>query len=174
MVMLHGTVLCIYGLGVLITGKPGIGKSELALDLIDRGHQLVCDDATGLFKDNNQVLTQCPHLLQHLLHVRDIGVINIANHYGMDSIKDKQTLDFIIELTQSKNKYETVSLKKQYQYEIILGVKILKATLLARSQRNLPLLTETLVREFKLNQEGYDASNDFNKKHQLLIGQNQC
>ena len=93
---LHGTMLSIFNIGVLITAEPRIGKSELALALIDRGHQLISDDVTNIINKNNSLIAKCPDLILNNLLIHGIGMLNIADCYGNSAIKSSHTLNLII------------------------------------------------------------------------------
>jgi len=148
----HGVFLNIFNLGVLITGKPGSGKSELALNLIDRGHQLIADDAPEFFtEDNNTVIGTCPPLLKGFLNVRNLGIINIKKIFRNKSIKTKAKLQLIINIEKNKSA----------KYLKIYNIKIPQI-----SVKNQAILIETAVRNFILQQQGYDANLDFANKQQ--------
>ena len=147
---MHGVLLNIFNTGVLITGKPGIGKSELALELIDRGHQLIADDAPE-FSVKNRVLTgTCPALLQGLLNIRNLGTINIKKIFGTKAIKKSTNLKLVINLDNNKNNNIEIQNIKIPQINI----------------KKHAILVEAVVRDFLLKQKGYDANLDLiNRKH---------
>ena len=146
-IITHGVFLNIFNLGVLITGQPGSGKSELALTLIDRGHQLIADDAPEFFSKNGKTLIgTCPTLLKGFLNVRTLGIINIKRIFGNKFIKSKAKLQLVINIEKNKSP----------DFITIKNIKIPQI-----SVKNQAILIETAVRNFILQQQGYDANLDF-------------
>src|SRR5699024_3617676 len=158
---MHDVFLDVLGLGVLITGASGLGKSELALELISRGHGLVADDAVELLRTAPSVIEgQCPELLQNLLEVRGIGLLDIRTIFGATLVRRKMALRLLDHLTQEKpESFERLPIAPQYQS--ILGVPIRRVSLPVVAGRNLSVLVEAAVRNTILNLRGIDTTREF-------------
>ncbi|HLR29408.1 MAG TPA: HPr(Ser) kinase/phosphatase [Paenalcaligenes sp.] len=167
--LMHGVFLDVLGLGVLITGASGLGKSELALELISRGHGLVADDAVELLRTAPSVIEgQCPELLQNLLEVRGIGLLDIRTIFGETSVRRKMALRLIVHLTQEKpESFERLPIAPQYQS--ILGVPIRRVSLPVVAGRNLSVLVEAAVRNTILNLRGIDTTREFIERQTQAI-----
>lgn len=166
-ITLHGVFVNLLDIGVLIRGPSGIGKSDLALELIPRGHRLVADDAPEFSCDESgDIIGSCPPLLQNFLEIRGLGVIEVTALFGNDSVTRRQPLDLIIALDPSVNSARE-RLSKIPDYEQVLGVPIPKVTLPVTPTRNLALIVETIVRDHKLRLLGYNANNAFLDRHDI-------
>lgn len=143
--ILHGTFLSIYGLGTFITGEPGIGKSELALSLISKGHQLIADDAPIFYRDENRIMGQS-QLERPYLSVRGIGLIDIEQVFGCNSSTKKHELKFIIKLIKAKKTHAITHLEGQTSMEGLLGCLIPCRVIPISNARNLEVLVTTLVK----------------------------
>ena len=160
---LHANLLVIDKLGVLITGEPDIGKSELTLALLDRGHQLVCDDVVDVIQQNNELIGSCPVVANGYVLVTDIGLIDVSKLFGLDAVVIQHEIHLSIALLNSENKPPLEDpLNPIYKNEIILGVALPKIIFPVHTGRSLPLLIEILVRNHQLRREGYDPSANFN------------
>lgn len=95
----HGTLVSVNGVGILITGKPGIGKSRLAVDLLNRGHQFICDDATDIFVKSTVLIGRPPPLIAHQLWLNNFGLIDVKKHWGAQAVLSEKKIDFFLELT---------------------------------------------------------------------------
>ncbi len=169
---LHGVFLDVLGLGVLLTGSSGIGKSELALGLINRGHRLVADDAVELSKTSTDTLTgYCPQLLQDFLEVRGLGIINIRIMFGDTAIKEKQRLQLIIKVVafDAEELKAIDRLHGTYRQQRILDVDIPEVTIPVAPGRNLAVLVEGAVRNEILKRTGYKASEEFTARQRQLM-----
>ena len=126
--LIHGVFLNIYGKGVIIKGDSGIGKSEIALELVKRGHLLVADDAVELYHLGQSIVGKAPEVLTNLLEIRGIGVIDVSKMFGISSILDKDKVDLIIQLDRwvPSREYTRVGVEENDSTEEILGVKIPK------------------------------------------------
>lgn len=169
---LHGVYMEVLGLGALLTGKSGIGKSELALGLIDRGHHLIADDAIEFTKDNNgHLIGTCPTLLQDFLEIRGIGILNIRAMFGDSAIQKSKRLQLIVKLEHftEKDLHAIDRLHGMHTSQEILGITVPEVTIPVTFSRNLAILVETAVRNELLKQEGYLAHEEFKTRlHQQL------
>jgi HPr kinase/phosphorylase len=160
---LHGVFMDILGLGVLITGESGLGKSELGLELISRGHGLVADDAVDLHRINQTSLEgRCPELLQNLLEVRGIGLLDIKAIFGETSVRRKMRLRLIVHLVRKETmEREYERLPHEPLYQDVLGVAVRKAVIQVVAGRNIAVLVEAAVRNTILQLRGIDTYQEF-------------
>ncbi len=157
----HGVFMEVGSLGVLIKGNPAIGKSELALELISRGHRLVADDIVDFFRiAPDRLEGRCPEVLQDFLEVRGLGILNIRELFGNNAVKPARQLDLIIQLETAENLAPQLldRLKIKSRQEKILGVKVPKLTIPVAAGRNLAVLVEVALSNHLLLQRGIDAS----------------
>ena len=163
----------VLGLGVLITGESGLGKSELALELVSRGHGLVADDAVEFSRTSPHVIEgQCPPLLQNLLEVRGIGLLDIRTIFGETSVRRKMNLKLVVHLIRKTSDAVFERLPMQEQTQEILSVPIRKVTLPVAAGRNLAVLVEAAVRNTILSLRGIDTMGDFIERQALAIMEN--
>jgi HPr kinase/phosphorylase len=163
----HGVFMDILGLGVLLTGESGLGKSELGLELISRGHGLVADDAVDLFRVSQTVLEgRCPELLQNLLEVRGIGLLDIKAIFGETAVRRKMRLKLIVHLVRKE------TLEKEFErvpyeplHEEILDIPVRKVVIAVDAGRNLAVLVEAAVRNTILQLRGIDTYREFIERH---------
>ncbi len=141
---IHGTMMVIGGAGVLITGKSGIGKSELALGLLDRGHQIISDDLVTLIRKDNVLIAQCPPTIKNYLQIYGLGIIDVRKHFGTSSIVRQARLEIIIHLKKTLDTISNPLLPEKIK-EIIFNIPIPKILFPVGYLRNLPLLIETLA-----------------------------
>ncbi|MDW3096214.1 MAG: HPr(Ser) kinase/phosphatase [Gammaproteobacteria bacterium] len=172
-VILHGVFMEVISLGVMLTGESGLGKSELALELVTRGHRLIADDAPEFMRIAPDIVVgSCPLLLRDFLEVRGLGVLNIREMYGDSSIKFSKYLRLIIHLTamqsipKSEDRLATPQLTKN-----VLGLEIPVIRLPVAAGRNLAVMTEAAVRNHLLMIKGYSAADDFIDRQQKSIQQ---
>lgn len=166
---MHATLLEIYGRGVLLTGASGIGKSEIALELVRRGHRLVADDRVDLVNINKKLTGTCPELTKGVMEVRGIGIINVASMFGISSYKDRQDVDYVIELKLLDENYSFERIDTSEHFKNILGVYIPNIQIPVSSGRNLADLIEVAVRNELLKAQGIDASKEFAQKLNDLL-----
>ena len=170
--ILHGVLMEVHGLGVLLTGKSGIGKSELALELINRGHRLIADDAPELARIGpDTVRGHCPEVLRGFLEVRGLGVINVQKMFGDSAIKPSKNLRLIVQL-KSIEEEEISQLDRlggSYDTHSLLDVEIQAVVLPVAPGRNLAVLVEAATRQYIQLQSGYNASLDFMHKQKQLM-----
>lgn len=175
-VMRHGVFLDVFEVGVLITGQSGLGKSELALELISRGHSLVADDAVELFRTGPEVLEgRCPAMLRDFLEVRGLGVLNVRHIFGETSIRPKKVLQLIISLVPADDEYmkQLDRLSIRTETESILNVNIRSVSLPVAVGRNLAVLVEAAVRNYILQLRGKDSTKEFLERHQTVLKENE-
>lgn len=173
---IHGVFMEVLGIGVLLAGGSNVGKSELALDLITRGHRLVADDAPEFARIAPDILQgTCPPLLQGFIEVRGLGVLNIRSMYGDNAIKASKYLRLIINLQHFRDlDIDAIDrLHGDIRSRNILGIEIPEITLPVAPGRNLAVLVEVAVRNHLLRMSGYNAGDDFARKQQRLINQDQ-
>ena len=170
-VTMHGVFMDILGMGVMITGESGLGKSELGLELISRGNGLVADDAVDLFRINQATIEgRCPQLLQNLLEVRGIGLLDIRAIFGETAVRRKMRLKLIVHLVRKE------TLEREYErlpYEPltqdVLGVPVRKAVIQVVAGRNIAVLVEAAVRNTILQLRGIDTYQEFVERHQRAM-----
>jgi HPr kinase/phosphorylase len=166
----HGVLIDIYGLGVLIEGASGIGKSECALDLIARGHRLVSDDVVEVRRIGADRLSgTAPELLREHLEIRGLGIINIRDLFGVSAISASKNIDLSIMLERWDEASEVDRLGIDAQAIEILGVNVPQVLIQVSPGRNLSTLVETAVRVQLLRVRGYNAARDFVERHAKMI-----
>ena len=168
---MHGVFMDILGLGVMITGESGLGKSELGLELISRGNGLVADDAVDLFRINQTTIEgKCPELLQNLLEVRGIGLLDIRAIFGETAVRRKMRLKLIVHLVRKEtmeNEYERMPYEPLTQD--VLGVPVLKVVIQVVVGRNIAVLVEAAVRNTVLQLRGIDTYQEFVERHRRAM-----
>jgi HPr kinase/phosphorylase len=169
---IHGVYMEVMATGVLITGPSGIGKSELALELISRGHRLISDDAPQFSRIPPDIINgACPPTLRDFLEVRGLGIINVREIFGDSAIKKNKYLRLIIQLQPMGNEHlqEIDRLEGSYRTRKVLDVDIPEITLPVAPGRNLAILVECAARNHLLRISGYNASDIFVKRQQKRI-----
>jgi len=169
---LHGVLLDVLDVGVVITGHSGVGKSELALELISRGHGLIADDVVDLFRIAPNIIEgRCPPLLKDFLEVRGLGMLNIRTIFGETAIRIKKNVKLVVEL-QRASAEQMASLDRlplRPEKAAILGVPVRKVILPVAAGRNLAVLTEAAVRNFVLELRGFDSTQEFMRRQQAFM-----
>ena len=168
---MHGVFMDILGMGVMITGESGLGKSELGLELISRGHGLVADDAVDLFRINQTTIEgRCPDLLQNLLEVRGIGLLDIKAIFGETAVRRKMRLKMIVHLVRRE------TLEREYErlpYEPLtqdlLGIPVRKVIIQVEAGRNIAVLVEAAVRNAILQLRGINTYQEFVERHRKAM-----
>lgn len=168
-VTLHGVLMSIYGLGVLILGNSGIGKSECALDLITRGHRLISDDSVSIKRIGEKLIGTAHALTFELLEIRGLGIINIRELFGVSAIGKSKQIELIIEFERWNNLGEIDRLGLETQKTEILGAEINKFLLPVSAGRNLSTLVETAVRVHLVETAGFNAAQRLIERHSALI-----
>ena len=163
----HGVFMDILGMGVLITGESGLGKSELGLELISRGNGLVADDAVDLYRINQDTIEgRCPELLMNLLELRGIGLLDIRAIFGETAVRRKMRLKLIVHLIRRETmerEYERIPYEPLTQD--VLGVPVQKVVILVVAGRNIAVLVEAAVRNTILQLRGIDTYQEFVERH---------
>ena len=169
--VLHGVLMEMYGIGVLIMGESGIGKSECALDLISRGHRLVSDDAVIVRKIGDKLIGSSPALTFEHLEIRGLGIINIRDLFGVSAIGKPKQIELIIEVEKWTDAVEIERLGLDRFEKEILDARITKFVLPVTAGRNLSILIETAVRIHLLRDSGFDAAKTFVEKHSAALSE---
>ena len=167
---IHGVFVKINGKGILIIGSSGIGKSEVALDLIYRGHKLIADDSVVFYKNNRNILIgRAPSLLKNLMEVRGLGVLNIQKLFGYKSITTKEKLFLVVELIPSKKIISCPRLEMKIDFFKLFDVAIPKIEFPMNQTRHVSLLIETAVKNFILLNKRSNTMKEFSKKLSLQL-----
>jgi len=162
---MHGVLVDVLGVGILLTGKSGIGKSECALDLVIRGHRLVADDMIFIKKKMPSALVgQANEAIQHLMEIRGLGIINIKDLYGVSSIREKKIIDMMLELVEWNPEHEYDRLGVDDRRNTIMGVDLPHIIIPVRPGRNLGSIIEVAARNFLLKGMGYHSARDFQER----------
>ncbi len=170
----HGVFLDVLGVGVMITGDSGVGKSELALELITRGSGLVADDITELYRISPETLEgRCPDLLRDYLEVRGLGMLNIRTMFGETAVRRKKSLKLIVHLYRPPHDdLSKLDRLPQSGREQIMGVNVSKVEIPVMAGRNLAVLVEAAARNFVLQQRGIDTMQEFiTRQEQYILNQ---
>ncbi|ADC49145.1 HPr kinase/phosphorylase [Alkalihalophilus pseudofirmus OF4] len=165
MTAVHGVLVDIYGIGVLITGNSGVGKSETALDLVRRGHRLVADDSVEIRQENEDTLVgRSPELIQHLLEIRGLGIINVMTLFGAGAVRPYKRIVLCIhlELWDQKKAYDRLGLEEETMK--IMDSEIQKLTVPVRPGRNLAVIIEVAAMNFRLKRLGFNAAEEFSER----------
>lgn len=154
----HGVLVDVYGVGILILGESGVGKSETALELIKRGHRLVADDVVIIKRLENKLIGSSPELIQNFMEIRGLGILDIAHLYGYGSVRSNVIIDYIVrlEIWDSEKDYERLGLEENF--EEILNVAVGYATLPIKPGRNIAMLIEVAARNYRQKEAGYNAA----------------
>lgn len=156
----HGVLLEVFGVGILLTGQSGVGKSETAIELIKRGHRLIADDCVIIKEIANELYGSCPDKIRYFLELRGIGVINVKNMYGSGSILNEKKIELVIQLEtrQPDKDYDRIGDREEFvEY---LGVSLPKLTIPVSPGRNLAIITEVAARNHRLKSMGDDAAKE--------------
>ncbi len=167
----HGVFMDILGLGVLLTGESGLGKSELGLELISRGHGLVADDVVDLYRVSQSAIEgRCPELLRNLLEVRGIGLLDIKAIFGETAVRRKMRPELIVHLVRKETlDRDFERLPYEPLYEEVLGMPVRKVVIAVDAGRNLAVLVEAAVRNTVLQLRGIDTYKEFIERHREMM-----
>lgn len=172
-ISIHGVLVDVYGEGLLIMGESGIGKSEAALELLRRGHRLVTDDVVEIRKINEHTLIgTSPDITRYFIELRGIGIIDVKNLFGVESVKEKQQIDLVIKLEDWKKEKEYDRLGMQEEYTEILGNKVVCHSLPIRPGRNLAVICETAAVNHRQKKQGYNAAQELYRRWQENMTRN--
>jgi HPr kinase/phosphorylase len=166
----HGVLVDIYGVGVLITGKSGVGKSETALELVKRGHRLVADDCVEIRQEDQDTLVgTSPELIEHLLEIRGLGIINVMTLFGAGAVRSNKKISLVISLENwdSKKQYDRLGLDEEKMK--IIDTEITKLTIPVRPGRNIAVIIEVAAMNFRLKRMGVNAARQFTERLSEVI-----
>ncbi|MGD6842903.1 HPr(Ser) kinase/phosphatase [Bacillus infantis] len=161
----HGVLVDIYGVGVLITGKSGVGKSETALELVKRGHRLVADDCVEIRQEDEDYLVgTSPELIEHLLEIRGLGIINVMTLFGAGAVRSNKRISLVmnLELWDQKKQYDRLGLDEEKMK--IIDTDITRLTIPVRPGRNLAVIIEVAAMNFRLKRMGVNAAEQFTSR----------
>ena len=162
----HGVLVNVFGTGMMITGNSGVGKSEAALELIKRGHQLVADDVVDIRRvDEGRLIGEAPELVRHFMEIRGVGIIDISTMYGVGAIMRSKSINMVVhlEMWQADKEYDRLGMTDNYID--ILGVKLPYLLLPIHPGRNLAVVLEVAARNLRLKQMGYNAASELTRRH---------
>ncbi|MFJ7935510.1 HPr(Ser) kinase/phosphatase [Sporosarcina sp. NPDC096371] len=173
MTAVHGVLVDVYGIGVLITGKSGVGKSETALELVKRGHRLVADDLVEIRQvAKNVLIGNPPKLLEHMLEIRGVGIVDMMNLFGASAVRsDKRILIVIdLELWDPQKVYDRLGIDEEKLK--IMDSELTKLTVPVRPGRNLSVIIEVAAMDYRMKRLGVNAAEEFTKKVNMAILEN--
>ncbi|AYM03765.1 HPr(Ser) kinase/phosphatase [Levilactobacillus yiduensis] len=169
----HGVLVDIYGVGVMITGDSGVGKSETALELVKRGHRLIADDRVEVYQQDEQTLVgAAPAILSHLLEIRGIGIIDVMNLFGAGAVRSETDIDLIVHLELWKDDNHFDRLGNNDETQRFFDVVVPKISVPVKTGRNLAIIIEAAAMNFRARSMGYDATKVFDENLKRLIKQN--
>jgi HPr kinase/phosphorylase len=169
----HGVFIDVYGLGILITGHSGVGKSETALELVKGGHRLVADDRVDFYqRDDTTIMGEAPEILRNVMEVRGLGIIDVMTLYGAGAVRKEQQLNLIIDLRELKKDSTFDRLGTAEERERILDVDIPKIAIPVQTGRNISSIIEVAAINFRAKSMGFDAAKMFNERLTRLINNN--
>ena len=163
-IRMHGVLVEVYGVGILIRGKSGVGKSETALDLVIRGHRLISDDTVIIKKTEDGLVGRSPDITRHFMEIRGLGILDIERLYGVSSVKNDEYINMVIELElwDENKEYDRVGLDEKFME--ILGQQICIATIPVRPGRNVAMIIEVAARNLRQKALGYNAAIELDNR----------
>lgn len=162
---LHGELLDVYGKGILITGESGLGKSEIVLELIKKGHVLIADDRVDVCRVHNSIVGHSPELLYGMLEIRGIGIIDVAKMFGASALMSKGNIDLVIHLEKFDQNREYCRVGNEEDiYTDILGMDIPTIVLPVKEGRSMSTLVESAVTNFRLKESGFNSAKEFERR----------
>lgn len=162
---IHGVLVDIYGIGVLISGKSGIGKSETAIQLVKRGHRLVADDVIIVKKiGERELVGSAPEVARHFLEIRGIGIINVRTLFGAGAVEDFSVINMVanLEFWDEKKAYDRLGIDSKY--DEIMGIKVPEVIIPVKPGRNVAMVLEIAAMNMRMKTMGYNAARDFSAK----------
>lgn len=160
-ISIHGVLVDVFGEGILIMGESGIGKSEAALELIKRGHRLVSDDVVEIRKVSDVTLVgSAPDMTRYFIELRGIGIVNVKTLFGVECVKDTQSINMVIKLEEWDKEKEYDRLGMEDQYTEFLGNKVVCHSIPIRPGRNLAVIVETAAVNYRQKKMGYNAARE--------------
>ena len=172
-ISIHGVLVDVYGVGVLIMGESGIGKSEAALELIKRGHRLVTDDVVEIRKVSDETLVgSAPDITRHFIELRGIGIVDVKSMFGVQSVRETQNIDLVITLEDWSREKEYDRLGLEESYTEFLGNKVVCHNIPIRPGRNLAIIVESAAVNHRQKQMGYNAAQELYKRVQENLANN--
>ena len=166
-ISIHGVLVDVYGVGVLIMGDSGVGKSEAALELIKRGHRLVSDDVVEMRKVSDDTLVgSAPAITKHLIELRGIGIVDVKTLFGVQSVRETQTIDMVINLEEWEKGKEYERLGLEDHYTEFLGNKVVSYSIPIRPGRNVAIIVESAAINHRQKQMGYNAAQEMLRRLQ--------
>jgi len=170
-IVLHGSFVDVYGIGVLMTGRSGIGKSEIALDLVERGHRLVADDVVMITRKGEGILMGSgTDLVKHFMEIRGLGLIDVRSMFGVRAIRFQKRVELVVELEEWKPNQDYTRTGLDDQTIKILDVEIQLVKLPIFPGKNVTVITEVISLNYLLKHYGYDAAREFSKRLEGVIG----
>ncbi len=156
----HGVLMEVFGVGILLTGKSGVGKSETAMELIKRGHRLIADDNVIIKEIANELYGSAPDIIRYFMELRGIGIINVKSMYGSGSVLDEKNIQLVIQLENWQQGKEYDRIGDELSTTCYFDIKVPKLTIPVSPGRNLAIIIEVAARNFRLKSMGYDASEE--------------
>jgi HPr kinase/phosphorylase len=168
----HGSLVDVYGVGILLTGRSGIGKSEIALDLVERGHRLVADDVVMVTRKGEGILMGAgTDLVKHFMEIRGLGLIDVRSMFGIRAIRFQKRIEVIIELGEWKQNEDYTRTGLENKTIGILDVEMPLVKLPIFPGKNVTVIAEVIALNYLLKHYGYDAAREFAKRLDSMIGQ---
>jgi HPr kinase/phosphorylase len=170
-IVVHGSLVDVYGVGIMITGRSGIGKSEIALDLVERGHRLVADDVVMVTRKGEGILIGAgTDLVKHFMEIRGLGLIDVQSMFGIRAIRFQKRVEVVIELEEWVQNEDYTRTGLDYQMFTILGVDVPLVKLPIFPGKNVTVIAEVIALNYLLKHYGYDAAKEFAQRLDSVIG----
>ena len=166
----HGVLVDVYGVGILLTGESGVGKSEAALELVKRGHQLAADDVVDICRvADDRLIGESPEMVRHFMEIRGIGIIDIRAMYGVGSVIVSKSIDMVIHMEKWDSSKEYDRLGMEDQYTEFLGNKVICHDIPIRPGRNLAVIVESAAVNYRQKKMGYNAAKELYNRVQANL-----
>ena len=170
---MHGVLVDVYGIGMLITGESGVGKSETALELVQKGHRLVADDRVELYQHDELTLVgEAPEILNNLIEIRGIGIVDVMTLFGAGAILDTKQVDLLVHLENWTPDKQYDRLGRAVETAEVMGVSIPKMRIPVKTGRNVSIILEVAAMNFRAKKMGFDATKTFTERLEQLIAEN--